>query len=113
MLIFQSAEEVLEGAPAMIADGADMAIGTFGFAREPSLAASDRIDIMLRGKSGHAAHPYAAVDPIVGAEDFSAFVERVPAFHLGIGAGASDREDRLHNANYQPDERCIALGVQA
>ena len=246
VLIFQPAEEVLEGAPAMIADGAadgvDMAIGfhnhphqpvgTFGFVRGPSLAASDRFDITLRGKSGHAAHPYAAVDPIVGAahlitqlqtvvsreqkplhpcvvtvgmfqagttyniipervhlkgtvrtlhaeardvaeaairrlvehqaaamrltatldyrrmvaslvnddrvlkpaiasvrahfgevvhegepsmgaEDFSAFAEKVPAFHLGIGAGAPGRNDPLHNADYQPDERCVALGVQA
>ncbi|MFN3449354.1 MAG: M20 family metallopeptidase [Roseococcus sp.] len=246
VLIFQPAEEVLEGAPAMIADGAaegvDMAIGfhnhpdkpvgTFGYVRGPSLAASDRFDLHLRGRSGHAAHPYAAVDPIVGAahiitqlqtvvsreqkplhpcvvtvgmmnagttyniiperahlrgtvrtlhaeardvaegairrlvehtaaamrlearldyqrkigplvnddrvlepalaslraqfgevveegqpsmgaEDFAAFAERAPAFHLGIGAGAPGRDDRLHNADYQPDERCIGLGVQA
>lgn len=246
VLIFQPAEEVLEGGPAMIADGAaegiDMAIGfhnhpdkpvgSFSYVRGPSLAASDRFDIHLRGRSGHAAHPYAAVDPIVGAahlitqlqtvvsreqkplhpcvvtvgmfqagttyniipervhlkgtvrtlhaeardvaegairrlvehsaaamrltatvdyqrkigslvnddrvlepaiasvrahfgevveegqpsmgaEDFAAFAERAPAFHLGIGAGAPGRDDRLHNADYQPDERCIALGVQA
>ncbi len=246
VLIFQPAEEVLEGAPAMIADGAaegiDMAIGfhnhpdkpvgSFGYVRGPSLAASDRFDLHLRGRSGHAAHPYAAVDPIVGAahlitqlqtvvsreqkplhpcvvtvgmmnagttyniiperahlrgtvrtlhaeardvaeaairrlvehtaaamrlearldyqrkigplvnddrvlepalaslrahfgevvqegqpsmgaEDFAAFAERAPAFHLGIGAGAPGRNDRLHNADYQPDERCIGLGVQA
>ena len=246
VLIFQPAEEVLEGASAMIAEGAadgiDMAIGfhnhptqpvgTFGFVRGASLAASDRFDIVLRGRSGHAAHPYAAVDPIVGAahlitqlqtvvsreqkplhpcvvtvgmfqagttytiipervaltgtvrtlhaeardvaeaairrlvehtslamrleakldyrrmvaslvnddrvleptiasvrahfgevvhegepsmgaEDFAAFAERAPAFHLGIGAGAPGRGDRLHDADYQPDERCIALGVQA
>ena len=236
MLIFQPAEEVMEGAPAMIADGAaqsvDMAIGfhnhpnqpvgTFGFVRGPSLAASDRFDITLRGKSGQAAHPCAAVDPIVGAahlitqlqtvvsreqkplhpcvitvgmfqagtarniipervhlkgtvrtlhaeardvteaaamrltvtlddrrmvgslvnddrvlepaiasvrahfgevvhegqpsmgaEDFAAFAQKVPSFHLGIGAWAPGRDDRLHNADYQPDERCIALGVQA
>ncbi|MCX8134545.1 MAG: M20 family metallopeptidase [Roseococcus sp.] len=246
LLVFQPAEEVLEGAAAMIADGAaegiDMAIGfhnhpdkpvgTFGYVRGPSLAASDRFDLHLRGRSGHAAHPYAAVDPIVGAahiitqlqtvvsreqkplhpcvvtvgmmnagttyniiperahlrgtvrtlhaeardvaeaairrlvehtaaamrlearldyqrkigplvnddrvlepalaslraqfgevveegqpsmgaEDFAAFAERAPAFHLGIGAGAPGRNDRLHNADYQPDERCIGLGVQA
>ena len=29
------------------------------------------------------------------------------------GSGAPGRDDRLHNAFYQPDERCIALGVQA
>jgi amidohydrolase len=246
VLVFQPAEEVLEGAAAMIADGAaegvdfalgfhnhpDMPVGRFGYVRGASLAASDRFDIILRGRSGHAAHPYSAVDPIVaaahlvaqlqtvvsremkplhpavvtvgmfqggttyniipervhlkgtvrtlhteardkaeaairrlvegvctamrctaeveyhrkvpplvnsdrvldpaiaavraqmgevveqgepsmGAEDFSAFAERVPAFQLRIGAGAPGRDDRLHNAGYQPDERCIGLGVQA
>ncbi|MEO3472813.1 M20 family metallopeptidase [Roseomonas sp. CAU 1739] len=245
-LIFQPAEEVLEGAAAMIAEGAadgvdlalgfhnhpDMPVGSFGFVRGPCLAASDRFDLVVRGKSGHAAHPYAAVDPIVaaahfitqaqtvvsreikplhpavvtvgmvqggatyniipervalkgtvrtlhaaardtaeaalrrladglettmrvrctmtyarmvpallnddrvlepvlaavtrqmgvapeegepsmGSEDFAAFAARAPAFHLRIGAGAPGRDDRLHNAMYQPDERCIALGVQA
>ncbi len=245
-LIFQPAEEVLEGAAAMIADGAaegvdlalafhnhpDMPVGRFGFVRGASLAASDRFDLAIRGRSGHAAHPYAAVDPIVaaaafvsevqtvvsreikpvhpavvtigsvqggtthniipervhlkgtvrtlhaeardlaeaairrlgagletsmrvactldyqrkvpplvnddrvlepaiaavrrqfgdvvaegepsmGAEDFSQFAALAPSFQLRIGSGAPGRNDRLHNAQYQPDERCIALGVQA
>lgn len=245
-LIFQPAEEVLEGAAAMIADGAaegvdlalgfhnhpDMPVGRFGYVRGASLAASDRFDLVVRGRSGHAAHPYAAIDPIVaaasfvsdvqtvvsreikpihpavvtigsfqggttyniipervhlkgtvrtlhaesrdlaeaairrlaagleasmrvactldyrrmvpplvnddrvlepaiaalrrqfgdvveegepsmGAEDFSAFAALVPSFQLRIGSGAPGRDDRLHNANYQPDERCIGLGVQA
>ena len=246
MLVFQPAEEVLEGAAAMIADGAaegidmalgfhnhpDMPVGRFGYVRGDALAASDRFDIILRGRSGHAAHPYAAVDPIVaaaqlvgqlqtvvsremkplhpavvtvgmfsggttyniipervhlkgtvrtlhpearekaeaairrlvegtctamrataeidyqrkvpplrnddrvldptiaavraqfgevveegepsmGSEDFSAFADRVPSFQLRIGSGAPGRADALHNAGYQPDERCIGLGVQA
>ena len=245
-LVFQPAKEVLEGAAAMIADGAadgidlalgfhnhpDMPVGSFGFVRGPCLAASDRFDLVVQGKSGHAAHPYAAVDPIVaaahfitqaqtvvsreikplhpavvtvgmvhggatyniipervalkgtvrtlhaaardtaeaalrrlaeglettmrvrctmtyqrmvpslvnddrvlepvlaavarqmgvapeegepsmGSEDFAEFAARAPAFHLRIGAGAPGRDDRLHNAFYQPDEACIALGVQA
>lgn len=245
-LIFQPAEEVLEGAAAMIADGAgegvdiaigfhnhpDMPVGTFGYVRGASLAASDRFDLIVRGKSGHAAHPYAAVDPIVaashfvaqaqtvvsreirplhpavvtvgmfqggttyniipervhlkgtvrtlhkdardaaeaalkrladglqatmrvtcdmtysrkvpplvnddrvlepviaavqrqlgvapeegeasmGSEDFAEFAALAPAFQLRIGSGAPGRDDRLHNAFYQPDEACIALGVQA
>ena len=246
LLVFQPAEEVLEGAAAMIADGAaegvdltlgvhnhpDMPVGRFGFARGACLAASDRFDLVIRGKSGHAAHPYAAVDPIVaassfvsqvqtvvsreirpthpavvtigsfqggttyniipervhlkgtvrtlhdeardgaeaairrlaagleaamrvqcsldyqrkvpplvnddrvlepalaavraqfgqepeegepsmGSEDFSEFAARAPAFQLRIGSGAPGRDDRLHNAAYQPDEGCIPLGVQA
>ena len=246
VLVFQPAEEVLEGAAAMIADGAaegiDMAIGfhnyphlpvgQFAYVRGAALAASDRFDIHLQGKSGHAAHPELAVDPIVaaaqlvgqlqtvvsrelhplhpavvtvgmfqagatyniipervhlkgtvrtlhadarekaeaairrlvegtclatrataeidyqrkvpplrnddrvlepviaavraqfgevvgegnpsmGSEDFSAFADRVPSFQLGIGSGAEGRNDALHNDRYQPDERCIGLGVQA
>jgi amidohydrolase len=245
-LVFQPAEEVLQGASAMIADGAaegidlalgfhnqpDLPVGRFGFARGACLAASDRFDLVVRGKSGHAAHPYAAIDPIVaasgfvaqaqtvvsreirplhpavvtigqfsggttyniipervhlkgtvrtlheaarttaeaairrlaagletamrvecaldyqrmvpplvnddrvlgpvlaavaaqfgdvtdegepsmGSEDFSEFAARAPSFHLRVGSGAPGREDRLHNAFYQPDEACIGNGVQA
>ncbi len=246
LLVFQPAEEVLEGAAAMIAEGAaegvDMALGfhnhpempcgSFGYVRGACLAASDRFDLVIRGRSGHAAHPYAAVDPIVaasafvaqaqtvvsreikpihpavvtigsfqggttyniipervhlkgtvrtlheaardtaeaairrlaqgleqamrvecaldyqrkvpplvnddrvlepaiaavraqfgevveegepsmGSEDFSEFAARAPSFQLRIGSGAPGRDDRLHNAFYQPDEGCIAHGVQA
>jgi amidohydrolase len=245
-LVFQPAEEVLQGAAAMIADGAvegvdlalgfhnqpDLPVGRFGFARGACLAASDRFDLVVRGRSGHAAHPYAAIDPIVaassfvaqvqtvvsrevkplhpavvtigqftggttyniipervhlkgtvrtlheaarvtaesairrlaegletamrvtcaldyqrmvpplvnddrvmgpvlaavaaqfgdvteegepsmGSEDFSEFAARAPSFHLRIGSGAPGRDDRLHNARYQPDEACIGNGVQA
>jgi amidohydrolase len=80
-LLFQPAEEALGGAAAMIADGAlegvdmalgfhnhpDMPTGSFGYARGACLAASDRFEITVRGKSGHAAHPNDAVDPIVAA----------------------------------------------
>jgi amidohydrolase len=83
-LVFQPAEEVLQGAAAMIADGAaegvdlalgfhnqpDLPVGSFGYAPGACLAASDRFDLTMRGKSGHAAHPYAAVDPIVAASAF-------------------------------------------
>ena len=82
-LIFQPAEESLGGMAEMIVDGVmdapkidmalgfhnhpDMPVGTFAFVRGASLAASDRFDVTVRGKSGHAAHPYTAVDPIVAA----------------------------------------------
>lgn len=49
----------------------------------------------------------------MGAEDFALFAERVPSFHLWVGSSQAGRHDRLHNSAYQPDEACIALGVQA
>lgn len=49
----------------------------------------------------------------LGAEDFALIGEKVPAFQLGIGASQEGRDDRLHNSDYQPDERSIGLGVVA
>ena len=49
----------------------------------------------------------------LGAEDFALIGERVPAFQLGIGARTPGRDDKLHNSDYQPDERCIRNGVIA
>lgn len=49
----------------------------------------------------------------LGAEDFALIGEKVPAFQLGIGASQDGRDDRLHNSDYQPDERSIGLGVVA
>jgi len=48
-----------------------------------------------------------------GAEDFSYFSERIPSCQLLIGASQPGRDDRVHNSDYQPDERCIGLGVAA
>ena len=82
-LVFQPAEELLTGAAAMIEDGVleapsvdmalgfhnhpDMPVGRFGYVHGACLAASDRFDLYVSGKSGHAAHPDDAVDPIVAA----------------------------------------------
>ncbi len=52
-------------------------------------------------------------EPSLGAEDFAAFCAHVPVFHLRVGASQKGRSDRLHNSDYQPDEACIGLGVQA
>ena len=49
----------------------------------------------------------------LGSEDFALVGERVPSFQLGIGAAQEGRDDKLHNSDYQPDERSIANGVVA
>jgi amidohydrolase len=247
-LVFQPAEEGLGGMQAMIEDGVmdgpkvdlalafhnhpDMLVGSFGFVHGACLAASDRFDIVVHGKSGHAAYPHTAVDPIVaaamlvaqlqtvvsrevrptqpavvtvgaiqggttyniipdaclikgtvrtlhaeareaaegairrlaagmlegmrvacevdyrrgvpplrndervlqpavaavrhqfgdvigefepslGGEDFALMADLVPSFQLRVGSSQPGRDDKLHNSAYQPDERCIGLGVQA
>jgi amidohydrolase len=247
-LVFQPAEEGIGGMRAMIADGVmegpnvdmalgfhnhpDIPVGTFGFVRGAALAAADRFDIVVHGKSGHAAWPHTTVDPIVaaallvaqlqtvvsrevsptmpvvvtvgciqggatyniipdecaikgtvrtlhpeardaaeaaikrlaagmreglrvtcevdyrrgvpmlrnddrvldptvaavrkqfgdaivqgeaslGGEDLALMLDLVPGFQLRVGSSQPEREDKLHNSAYQPDERCIGYGVQA
>lgn len=60
-----------------------------------------------------AVDPIAEGEPGMGGEDFALMAERVPSFQLRIGSGQPGRRDRLHNSDYQPDERCIGFGVQA
>ena len=48
-----------------------------------------------------------------GTEDFSYFSERIPSCQLLVGASQPGRDDRVHNSDYQPDERCIGLVVAA
>src|SRR5258705_202581 len=52
-------------------------------------------------------------EPSLGGEDFALMADLVPAFQLRVGSSQPGRSDRLHNSAYQPDERCIGLGVQA
>jgi amidohydrolase len=82
-LIFQPAEETLLGAVAMIADGVleDPPLSAIlGFHNSPRLdtgfvaycdglghASAAAFDIVLKGKSGHAAQPQSGIDAIVGA----------------------------------------------
>ena len=49
----------------------------------------------------------------LGGEDFALMPDLVPGFQLRVGSAQPGREDKLHNSDYQPDERCIGYGVQA
>ncbi|KUM23343.1 amidohydrolase [Mesorhizobium loti] len=78
--IFQPAEEGGCGAKVMLEDGLferfgieevyalhnmpGMDVGTFALSSGVMLAASDRFDIKILGKGGHAARPHETIDPI-------------------------------------------------
>lgn len=84
MLIGQPAEEVGEGALAMLKDGlftkirrpdfglalhvdSSLAAGKIGYRAGYMLANVDSVDITMRGKGGHGAYPQTTIDPIVQA----------------------------------------------
>jgi amidohydrolase len=90
-LVFQPAEEAIGGAKEMIAegvmDGVDMAlslhnrpeipVGQFGIVSGFATSAVDSFDITIDGKGGHAARPYAAVDPIVVAANLIGQIQTI------------------------------------
>ena len=81
VLIFQPGEEGFAGAKAMIEDGLferfpvesayamhnapAMRPGEIGVNPGPVMASADRITITVKGKGGHGAHAYLAVDPVL------------------------------------------------
>ena len=79
---FQPAEETVQGAPAMLADGlftrfprpdynlalhvnAGMEAGTIGLVPGYALANVDTVDVTIRGVGGHGAYPHTTRDPVV------------------------------------------------
>ena len=80
---FQPAEEISDGAGAMIADGVleaprvdaafglhlwnSMPVGTIGLMPGAIMASVDQFEITVTGKGGHAAMPHLAIDPVLAA----------------------------------------------
>jgi len=78
---FQPAEEVSNGAQAMISDGVleaprvdaafgihlwnDLPVGTIGIMPGPVMASVDQFEIEILGRGGHAAAPHQTIDPVL------------------------------------------------
>ena len=78
---FQPAEEVSNGAQAMIGDGVletpqvhaafgihlwnDLPVGTVGIMAGPVMASVDQFEIEILGRGGHAAAPHQTIDPVL------------------------------------------------
>lgn len=49
--------------------------------------------------------------PLMGAEDFSRYLERVPGTFLRLGVGIPGRPASLHSSTFAPDERALVVGA--
>jgi amidohydrolase len=49
--------------------------------------------------------------PVMGAEDFSRYLERVPGTFLRLGVGIAGRPASLHSSSFAPDERALVVGA--
>jgi amidohydrolase len=81
--VFQPAEEGLGGALKMVEQGVlqdpvpdyalamhlwnNKPLGWYGITPGPSMAGSERLEILLKGSGGHGASPHMAVDPVLAA----------------------------------------------
>lgn len=97
-LLFQPAEEIGQGAKAMLKAGvlegravdyalsahlwAEKPLGWLGMKAGPVMAGSADIDITVHGKGGHAARPQAARDPILAAAHILTSLQTVAARNL-------------------------------
>jgi amidohydrolase len=102
--LFQPAEETLQGARAMIADGAladpnpdvilgyhnwpQLPAGTVGFHPDVVMASSDAFDVTMRGSAGHGAHPHLAIDAIAGAAQFVTQVQTIVSREIAPSSAA-------------------------
>src|SRR5712691_6500462 len=82
-IAFQPAEEIANGAKAMIGAGVldaprvdaafgihlwnDLPVGTIGLMSGSVMASVDEFEVMLHGRGGHAAAPHQTVDPVLTA----------------------------------------------
>jgi amidohydrolase len=51
--------------------------------------------------------------PMMGAEDFSQYLLKVPGTFLRLGVGVPGRPSSLHSATFAPDERSLVVGAAA
>jgi len=51
--------------------------------------------------------------PLMGAEDFSRYLERVPGTFLRLGVAGTGPAMSLHSATFAPDERAMVVGAAA
>jgi amidohydrolase len=97
-LMFQPAEEGLGGAKAMIDDGvlkgpkvdvalglhvmSSMPVGKVAYRTGPMMAASDRFDVLVKGRGGHGAHPEQTIDAVMIAAHIVVALQTIVARNL-------------------------------
>jgi len=133
-LVFQPAEEAgnNSGAQQMIADGLferfpcdaifgmhnhpGVEQGTFMFGTGPFMSASDRVDITITGRSGHAARPHLAVDPVVILGSLIMALQTVVSRNIDPTQTAIVTIGAVHAgkaANVIPEQAKMALSVRS
>jgi hippurate hydrolase len=133
MLIGQPAEERIDGAHAMLADGlytrfpkpeyalalhdsGELEAGKVGYLSGYMLASATSVDVTIRGRGGHGAYPHTTKDPIVMAAEYILAVQTIVSrenspLDPAVVTVGSIRGGSKHNII--PDEVHLELSVRA
>jgi len=133
VLVAQPAEEIVEGARAMLADGLytrfpkpDFAIalhthsmlpaGAIGYGEGPFLASVNSMDILVRGVGGHGSAPHTTKDPIVIASQIVLALQTIVSREIKPGTVAVVTVGTIHGGlkrNIISDEVKLELTLRA
>ena len=132
VLIGQPAEEVVQGAAAMLKDGlyerfprpdfalalhvdAGLEAGKVGFVPGASMAGVDSVDIVVRGVGGHGAYPHKTKDPVVIAAQIILALQTIASREVDPLEGVVVTVGSIHGGlkrNVIPDEVTMQLTVR-
>jgi hippurate hydrolase len=133
VMIAQPAEEKVQGARAMLADGlfkrfpkpdyclalhcaADLPAGSVGITEGHALANVDSVDVVIRGVSGHGAWPHKTKDPIVLAAQVVLALQTIVSRETDPTQPAVVTVGSIHGGtkhNIIPDEVRLQLTVRS
>jgi amidohydrolase len=132
VLVGQPAEEMIDGARAMLADGlysrfpkpnyclalhdsGDLEAGKVRYTPGYALAASTSVDVIMRGRGGHGARPEATKDPVVAAAEFIMAIQTIVSRETSPLDPAVVTVGSIHGGtknNIIPDEVRLQLSVR-
>ncbi|NUR38738.1 MAG: amidohydrolase [Streptomyces sp.] len=132
LVVGQPAEETLDGARAMLADGlyerfgtpdvvlaqhtAPLPAGSIAHGRGPLMAGSTALDVVIHGRGGHAGTPHLTIDPVTTAAATVLRLQTVvsretaPAEQVVLSVGSLHAGRR---GNVIPDDAELSLCVRA
>ncbi len=133
VLIGQPAEERIDGAHAMLADGlysrfpkpdfalalhdsGELEAGKIGYLAGYMLASATSVDVTIRGRGGHGAYPHTTKDPIVMAAEYILAIQTIVSREDSPLDPAVVTVGSIHGGtkhNLIPDEVHLQLSVRA
>jgi amidohydrolase len=133
ILIGQPAEERIDGARAMLADGlytrfprpdyalalhdsAELETGKVGYIAGYMLASATSVDVTIRGRGGHGAYPHSTKDPIVMAAQYVVAIQTIVSREDSPLDPAVVTVGSIHGGskhNIIPDEVHLQISVRA